>query len=60
MITDEQATAKKLAAAEGRLTELQHALVDAADNPDKRHKIGDQIKRIRARIAELYDLRPTT
>ncbi|MFE6868328.1 ABC transporter C-terminal domain-containing protein [Kitasatospora sp. NPDC057692] len=45
---------KQIATAEGRITELQLAFVDNANDPDKRRRTADQLATLRARLAELY------
>lgn len=47
---------QQLAAAEGQITELQIALADAWDDPDKRRRLADKLKAARDRVADLYDL----
>ncbi|MDH6709765.1 hypothetical protein P3T27_006514 [Kitasatospora sp. MAA19] len=51
---------QQLAAAEARLTELQHAFVAAAYDADERRRLVDQIHATRREITRLYDLQPTT
>ncbi|MFG3228130.1 hypothetical protein ACGF07_25560 [Kitasatospora sp. NPDC048194] len=53
MTIDEQ-----IAAAQARLTELQHAFVDAAYDSAKRHRLADQIRQTRDEITKLYDRLP--
>jgi hypothetical protein len=51
-------TEQQLANAEARLTELQHAFVDAAYDADERRRLADQIRKQRAEVTRLYDLLP--
>ncbi|MEU1284927.1 hypothetical protein [Kitasatospora sp. NPDC005856] len=50
---------QQLAAAEARLTELQHRLVEHASDADERGRIYDQICTIRREIDRLARLQPT-
>ncbi|MFD7413513.1 hypothetical protein [Kitasatospora purpeofusca] len=50
---------QQLAAAEGEITELQLALADAWDEPDKRRRLAIRLKAARDRVADLYDLQAT-
>ncbi|WBP89521.1 hypothetical protein [Kitasatospora cathayae] len=49
---------QQLAAAEARLTELQHAFVDAAFDSAERHRLAEQIRQKRDEITDLYDRLP--
>jgi hypothetical protein len=49
--------AQQLAAAEGRITELQIACADATD-PDRRRQLANQLDQARATVDRLYDLLP--
>lgn len=50
---------QQLAAAKGEITELQIALADAWNNPDKRRRLADRLKAARDRVADLYDRQAT-
>jgi hypothetical protein len=49
---------QQLANAEARLTELQHAFVDAAYDADERRRLADQIHATRREVTRLYNLLP--
>ncbi|MCG6493424.1 hypothetical protein [Kitasatospora sp. A2-31] len=51
-------TIEQLADAEARLTELQLAFVDAADDPNDRRRIATQLRETRDEITRLYELLP--
>jgi hypothetical protein len=48
---------QQLAAAAGRITELQIACADATD-PDRRRQLATQLDKVRDEITRLYDLLP--
>jgi hypothetical protein len=49
---------QQLSAAEARLTELQHAFVNATYDADERSRLVDQIRATRREITRLYNLLP--
>ncbi|MFE5582542.1 hypothetical protein [Kitasatospora sp. NPDC056531] len=50
---------QQLAAAEARLTQLQHRLVEYASDADERGRIYDKIRATRREIDRLSNLQPT-
>ncbi|MFJ9448179.1 hypothetical protein ACIRRH_41145 [Kitasatospora sp. NPDC101235] len=57
-VTEDEILAAAIAAAEGRLTQLQHAFIDEAHDRGKRHTLAHQIRKTRDEIARLYELLP--
>lgn len=51
---------QQLAAAEARLTELQHRLIEHASDADERGRIYNDIRKTRREIDRLSTLQPTT
>lgn len=50
---------QQLANAEGEITELQLALADAWENPEKRRRLAVRLKAARDRVADLYERQAT-